>query len=141
MIPLSMRVPVESGYVFPAGAMCLSVEPAKDFKLRGHDDDQMRDENGVRVWHVKVLDLDPEAGKFGRSKEVRVKVSAPHQPVPPSPTVPGYPPLVQFEGLTLTPWVDQQKCKSSGQCRAQLSWSLRATGMVAAAASPAMAGL
>ena len=141
MIPLSMRVPVESGYVFPSGAMFLGVEPARDFKLRGQDDDQLRDESGVRVWHVKVLDLDPESGKFGRSKEIRVKVAAPHQPVPPSPSVPGYPPLVTFEGLTLTPWVDQQKCRDGGKCRAQLAWSLRASGMVAAAPGLAKAGL
>jgi hypothetical protein len=36
------------------------------------------------------MDLNEQAGKFGGSKEVKVKVAAPVQPVPPAPTVPGY---------------------------------------------------
>jgi hypothetical protein len=63
------------------------------------------------LWLVKVLDLDEAAGKFGGSKEVKVKIAAAQQPVPPTSTVPGYPPMVEFTELTLTPYVDGQRCK------------------------------
>ena len=131
MIPSSIKIPVPWDYVAPHGALCLGVEPATDFDKRGQADDQMRDkESGERIWLVKVLDLDPEAGKFGASKEFMVKVVAPHQPVPPASTVPGYPPMVEFDGVTLTPYVDSQKCKGTGQkCKARQAWSIRATAM------------
>ncbi|WP_422773657.1 hypothetical protein ACN28C_12585 [Plantactinospora sp. WMMC1484] len=130
---MSLKVPVPFDYVFPAGALCLGVAPQVDFDRRGQGDDQARDkETGERVWVVRVLDLDPEAGKFGRSTEVKVKVVAAQQPVPPASTVPGYPPAIQFEGLTLTPYVDSQRCKASGQCKARMAYSLRATEMVPA---------
>ncbi|MFC6022665.1 hypothetical protein ACFP2T_41720 [Plantactinospora solaniradicis] len=140
MVPLTLKVPVPFEYVFPAGALCLGVAPQVDFDRRGQGDDQARDkETGERVWLVRVLDLDPEAGKFGRSTEVKVKVIAPQQPVPPSSTVPGYPPSIQFEGLTLTPYVDSQRCKATGQCKARMAYSLRASAMVPAAAFAAAA--
>ncbi|MEU4220865.1 hypothetical protein [Actinoplanes sp. NPDC026623] len=131
MIPSSIKIPVPWEYVAPHGALCLGVEPATDFDRRGQDDDQLRDkETGERVWLVKVLDLDPEAGKFGASKELKVKVVAAHQPVPPTSTVPGYPPLVEFTDVTLTPYVDSQKCKGNGaKCRARQAWSVRASAM------------
>lgn len=132
MVPLTLKVPVPSEYVFPAGALCLGVAPQVDFDRRNEPDNQARDkETGERVWIVRVMDLDPEAGKFGRSTEVKVKVVAAHQPVPPASTVPGYPPAVEFEGLTLTPYVDSQRCKPgrSGDCRARMAYSLRATAI------------
>src|SRR4029450_6720561 len=105
-------------------------EAATGCDRRGQGDDQVRDkETGERVWLVKVLDLDPEAGKFGASKEVKVKVLAPHQPVPPTSPVPGYPPAVEFTDITLTPYTDSQRCKGTGKCRARLAWSIRATAM------------
>ena len=57
---------------------------------------------------------------------------APHQPVPPVAQVAGYRPLVAFEGLTLTPYVDQGKCKAQSphKCGARQAFSLRATAMV-----------
>jgi hypothetical protein len=130
-VPNSMKVPVPFEYVFPHGALCLGVEAATDFDKRGQGDDQARDkETGERVWLVKVLDLDPEAGRFGGSKEVKVKVIAPVQPVPPASAVPGYPPAVEFTNLTLTPYVDSQRCKGSApKCRARLAWSVRAESM------------
>ncbi|MFY1672702.1 hypothetical protein ACN27G_22510 [Plantactinospora sp. WMMB334] len=140
MVPLTLKVPVPFDYVFPAGALCLGVAPQVDFDRRGQGDDQARDkETGERAWLVRVLDLDPEAGKFGRSTEVKVKVVALQQPVPPASTVPGYPPAIQFEGLTLTPYVDSQRCRGSGQCKARMAYSLRATAMVPAAGLAAAA--
>jgi hypothetical protein len=135
-VPNTLKVPVPFEFVFPAGALCLGVEPATDFEKRGQGDDQVRDkETGERVWIVKVLDLDPEAGKFGASNEVKVKVVAAQQPVPPPSAFPGYPPAVEFTGITLSPWADQQKCKGPmkpgvpHKCKARLAWSVRATGI------------
>jgi hypothetical protein len=131
LIPSSIKIPVPWEYVAPHGALCLGVEPATDFDKRGQGDDQLRDkETGQRVWLVKVLDLDPEAGKFGASKEIKVKVVADHQPVPPASTVPGYPPMVDFTDVTLTPYVDSQRCKgNASKCRARQAWSVRASGV------------
>lgn len=130
MVPLTMKVPVPFEYVFPAGCLFLGVERATDFDKRGQADDQVRDKDtGERVWLVKVLDLDEQAGKFGGTKEVKVKVLSPHQPVPPTSTVPGYPPAVEFTDITLTPYTDSQRCKGTGKCRARLAWSIRAGAM------------
>jgi hypothetical protein len=135
MVPMTMKVPVPFGYVFPHGALCLGVEPVRDFDAKG-DDKQARDrDSGQRLWQARVLDLDPEAGRFGSSREVKIKIAAPHQPVPPESTVPGYPPAVEFTGVTLTPYVDQQR-KCTDRCRARLAWSVRAESMT----TPAPAG-
>jgi hypothetical protein len=134
-IPNAMRVPVPWEYVAPHGALFLGVEPAIDFNRRGQGDDQERDkETGERVWLIRALDLDPDAGKFGASKEFKIKLMAPVQPVPPASTVPGYPPMVDFTGVTIAPWADTQRCKAPEQgrphkCKARLGWSIRATGM------------
>lgn len=133
MIPNSIKVPVPWDYVAPHGALFLGVEPATDFDKRGQGDDQLRDKDtGERIWLVRVLDLDPEAGKFGAAKEFKVKVIAPQQPVPPASAVPGYPPMVEFTDVTLTPYVDSQRCKgAASKCRSRLAWSVRAGGMTA----------
>ncbi|MFE0594098.1 hypothetical protein [Micromonospora echinospora] len=141
---MTLKVPVPIEYVFPAGALCLGVSPQVDFDRRGEADNQARDkETGERGWVGRVMEMDPEAGKFGRSTEMKVKVVA-HQPVPPASTVPGYPPAVQFEGLTLTPYVDSQRCKpgrSSGECRSRMAYSLRATAMRPAAVATSSAAV
>jgi hypothetical protein len=89
------------------------------------------------VWLVKVMDLDPEAGKFGASKELKVKVVSPQQPVPPTSAIPGYPPMVEFTDVTISPWADGQKCRPpmdgrQHKCRGRMAWSIRATGMTEA---------
>lgn len=73
-------------------------------------------------WQVDVMDFDPEA----REKVVRVKILAPHQPVPP-PAVPGLPirPVI-LEGLTITPYVKEQGTFS------KVAYSLRATELAPA---------
>jgi hypothetical protein len=132
---MTMKVPVPFDYVFPHGVLCLGVEPVRDFDAKGEDKQARDRDSGERLWQVRVLDLDPEAGRFGSSREVKVKVAAPHQPVPPESTVSGYPPAVEFTGVTLTPYVDQQR-KCTDRCRARLAWSVRAESM----ATPALAG-
>jgi hypothetical protein len=143
VVPNGLKVPSPFDYAFPHGCLLLGVEPATDFERRGQGDDQLRDKDtGERVWLVKVMDLDPEAGRFGGTKEVKVKVAAAQQPVPPPTTIPGYPPMVEFTDITLTPYVDSQRCKgTSAKCRARLAWSIRATGMTEpqAAGKPAKA--
>ena len=139
MVPSVIKVPVPFEYVFPHGALCLGVEPVTDFDKRGQGDDQARDkETGERLWVVKVLDLDPEAGRFGGSKEVKVKIAAPVQPVPPASKIPGYPPAVEFTDVVLTPYVDSQRCKGGAgvhKCRARQAWSIRAGAMTEPAAA------
>lgn len=136
MVPSTIQVPVPHDFVFPHGALGLRVEPVVDFDRRGEADDQARDRaTGERLGQVVVMDLDPQAGKYGGA-EVRVKITAPHQPVLPASSVPGYPPAVEFADLVLIPYVDTQRCKGNhGQgphrCRARLAWSIRASGVSA----------
>lgn len=130
MVPARMKVPVPFEYVFPHGALCLGVEPVRDFDATG-DDKQARDQDsGERLWQVRVLDLDPEAGQYGSSREIKVKIAAARPPMPPESRVPGYPPAVEFAGVTLTPYVNQQR-KCTDRCRARLAWSVRAESMTA----------
>ncbi len=137
-VPHGIRVPVAFEYVFPAGAMFMGVEPVTDFELKatGASDDQARDKDtGERLWQVLVLDQDEEAARFGRSPMVKVKIVARHQPVPPPAQVSGFRPLVAFDGLTLTPYVDSAKCKppmagKQHRCSARQAYSLRASAMV-----------
>jgi hypothetical protein len=126
---IKIEVPCET--VFPFGALVLGVDKKVDFDKRGTGDDQARDkETGERVWVVRVTDLDPEAAKPGRTSEVKVKIVAPVQPVPPKRQHPHVPPAVVFEGITLTPYVDSARCNgSSARCRGRQAYSIRATGM------------
>ena len=93
MVPGSLKIPMPFEYAFPHGALFRGVQAAVDFDKRGKvDDDQARDKDtGERIWTVTLLDLDPQAARFGRDL-VKVKVIAPHQPVVPESRVPGYPP-------------------------------------------------
>src|SRR5262245_7900726 len=137
MIPSSVRMPLPNGYVFPSGALFLGVDRVLDWDAPREGDNQARDENGVRLWVVRVTDQDPEAGKFNRSAEVKVKIASPHQPVPPEGVqLPGGMTVtpVEFVGLTATPYADTSGCKGDRhphRCRARQAWSLRATGVVA----------
>lgn len=83
MVPSSIKIPVPFDFVFPNGALFLSIDKLVDFDRIDQDDNQARDEHGTRIWVVKVMDQDPEAGRFGRTTEVKVKLAAAHQPVPP----------------------------------------------------------
>ncbi|QSB14041.1 hypothetical protein JQS43_21260 [Natronosporangium hydrolyticum] len=130
MVPLTMKVPVPSDYVFPHGALCLGVEPVKDFDAKGADDQARDKESGKRLWQVRVLDLDPEAGKFGSPMEAKVKIASDYAPTVPEPTAPGYPPIVEFTGVTVTPYVNSQR-RCTDKCRSRLAWSVRAESMSA----------
>ena len=58
-----------------------------------------------------------------------VKILADRMPSPPT----GTPfELVEFEGLLVTPYVDNGRCQGRGRCDARMAFSLRATGIKAA---------
>jgi hypothetical protein len=121
------RVSMED--VFPLGAFVVSdVESVRDFdKSTRERPVQARDrESGLPVWSVSVLDADPAARKT--EKTVTVKIAAEYQPVPPEAAV-GMPfAAVEFDGLSVTPYVDDK--------RGRVAYSLRASVMRA----PAPAG-
>ncbi|GAA2587687.1 hypothetical protein GCM10010399_17110 [Dactylosporangium fulvum] len=103
--------------VFSAGCVLVpdSITEAQDYneatRTRTPSVDKV---SGLRVWTVRVMDMDPELA--GRSREVSVKISANVQPVPDSST-PFAP--VEFEGMTVTPYVGNT---------GRLTYSYRATG-------------
>jgi hypothetical protein len=111
------------GELFPHGAFAIAVDALNDFEKvqAGVEDPQQRDkDSGERIWAVRAIDNDPEA----RSNELKVKVVAPVMPSLPEP-VPGTnlrP--VEFEGLTVTPWVEETKTG-----RTRVAYSLKATGV------------
>jgi hypothetical protein len=111
-------IPVEFGRVFPHGAFAVGeVEMVRDFdRSTAKAPVQELDKNtGEPVWSLLVLDADPEAR--AANKTVKVKLIAPVQPVLPS--APAGMPVtpVEFEGMSVTPWVND-----SGR----LAYSIRA---------------
>jgi hypothetical protein len=106
-----------------------AVEKVRDFeKSRGEVVVQQADKaSGLPLWVVEVVDADPEA----RQRTVKVKIAAAYQPVlPDAPAGSPFTP-VEFEGLTVTPWVDAQRCKAkeTGRCGARIAYSLKAAGV------------
>ncbi|HEX2298463.1 MAG TPA: plasmid replication, integration and excision activator [Pseudonocardiaceae bacterium] len=124
------RFRVSMADVFPAGAFVVGeVEAVRDFdKSTAERFVQAKDkESGELVWSVPVLDADEAAPKG--AKTVVVKISAAVQPVPPE-AVAGLPfRPVEFDGLTVTPYVDDK--------RNRVAYSLRARAMRAPATSGA----
>ena len=122
---MQRRFQVQHSEVFPAGAFLRGgVEAVVDFDAPKRADGsrpQAKDKDtGLLLWSCQVIDADPEAGR--REATVTVKMAAPVQPVPPA-NKSGLPfTLVEFAGLTVTPYVDD-----NGQ-RPRLAWSLRASG-------------
>ena len=127
-------IPMQHGDVFPHGCFVVGeVEAMRDFdrSTREQAVQAVDRDTGELVWTVDVVDADPEA----RERTVRVKITAPVQPVPPE-TAPGVPfRPVEFEGLTVTPYVT-----TTVSGRGRLAWSFRAAGMRAPKAAPVAAG-
>lgn len=123
---LSNRFKISMLDVFPHGAYLVSeVEAVRDFdkSSAGRPVQAVDKESGLPVRAVSVLDADPEARRG--DKTVTVKIAARHQPIPPE-AVAGLPfRPVEFDGLTVTPYVNE----SGG--RPRVAYSLRATGMAA----------
>ncbi|MEV4278690.1 transcriptional regulator [Actinoplanes xinjiangensis] len=126
MIKGGARIPTPFEVAFPAGCVFVpdSIAAVEDYdartKVRTPQFDKV---TGSRVWQCRVMDADPELG--AQSREVVIKILADHQPVPP---VGAFMP-VEFEGLMVTPWIDDPGKESNR--RPKLMFSYRATAMVA----------
>ncbi len=126
-----LRLPVSMRDVFPHGC-CLvpdSITEAMDYDEATRMRSPARDkQTGQPVFSCRVSDLDPDLA--GRSREVVVKILADKTPVPPT-RQPFEP--VEFDGLIVTPYVDNGRCQGRGtRCGARMAFSLRATGIKAA---------
>ena len=124
------RLPVGMHNVFPHGCHLVpgSIAEAMDYDEATRQRSPSRDkQTGQPVYPVRVMDMDPDLE--GRSREVVVKILADRMPVPPTRQ-----PFeqVEFEGLQVTPYVDNGRCQGRGKCQARIAFSLRATGMKAA---------
>jgi hypothetical protein len=116
--------------VFPHGCHLVpdSIIEAQDYdESTGRRSPAIDKHTGQRVFSCRVMDMDPELE--GRSRETVVKILADRMPVPPT-RAPFE--LVEFEGLQVTPYVDNGRCAGKGRCNARMAFSLRATGMKAA---------
>ena len=87
------------------------------------------------MFQCRVSDRDE--GLEGRSHEVVVKILADRKPSAPTGTASE---LVEFEGLQVTPYVDNGRCQGKGRCGARMAFSLRATGIKAARPAVAQPG-
>ena len=122
-------IPVEFGMVFPAGAYAAGgIEMVRDFDRSSGDRvvQQADKHTGLPLWVVEVIDAQEDA----RQRMVKVKIAAQVQPVLPPP-VPGSPfTPVEFDGLTVTPYVDTGRCQGNkNKCGARQAYSLKATGV------------
>jgi hypothetical protein len=131
----NQRYPVPHDLIFPHGCYLVTeVEPARDFALSTRDNfvQQLDKETGRPIWTAMAHDADPTVRKNEKTFEIKFVCDV--QPVPP-PAVAGTPfRPVEFDGLTVTPYVDDKGCKPARQgeqhrCRARIAFSLRATGM------------
>jgi hypothetical protein len=109
-----------------------SIAEAIDYDEKTRQRSQAVDKlTGKPVFQCRVVDMDPELE--GRSREVVVKILADRMPVPPT-RAPFE--TVEFEGLVVTPYVDNGRCQGQGRCGARMAFSLRATGIKAARPAP-----
>ncbi|MER6949980.1 plasmid replication, integration and excision activator [Nonomuraea sp. NPDC000554] len=114
-------IPIHFHQVFPAGCYAVGeVEPVRDFdaSTSGREVQARDKQTGELVWQIAVMDADPAVK--ASQKTVAVKVISPVQPVPPAPMsgLPFTP--VEFDGMTVTPYVNQQ---------GRLAYSIRAREM------------
>ncbi len=121
---MAIQGPISIGFdqVFPYGCYVVGeVEQVKDFdaSTNGRTVYAKDKTTGLPVWQVPVIDADPAVK--AANKTVAIKVLAEVQPVPPAP-LPGSPfTPVEFDGMTVTPYV--------GQNTGRLAWSIRARAM------------
>ena len=127
---LQGQIPVQFGTVFPDGAYAAGgIEMVRDFDRSSGDRvvQQADKHTGLPLWVVEVIDADPEA----RQRTVKVKIAAQVQPVLP-PAAPGSPfTAIEFDGLTVMPYVDASRCAGDGKkkCAARQAYSFKATGV------------
>lgn len=123
---LQGRIPVTHDMVFPHGAMVRGEATQVDNFDQSTKDKRVQEIDkvtGLRVWQVRVEDMDPEARKG--QEMITVKILADVCPTLPD-TIPGYPfRPVEFTGMTVTPYVEE------GRGRPRMAHSFRATGVQA----------
>ena len=117
------RINVRHEDVFPQPVLLLSVSPVENFDMakaaraagRKDADTQERDKDtNQRRWAASIMDPTAPEGR----REIKVKIPAEVQPVPPS----GVMPPVEFDGLQVIPYVD------TNRQRPRLGIAYRATG-------------
>ena len=125
-------IPIEFGMVFPDGAYAAGgIEPVRDFDRSSGDRivQQADKHTGLPLWVIEVIDADPEA----RQRTVKVKIAAQVQPVLPPPAAGSPFTAIEFDGLTVMPYVDASRCGGNGngnkKCAARQAYSLKATGV------------
>ena len=118
------QIPVEFGKVFPDGAYAAGpVEKVRDFERSRKDEviQQLDKDSGLPLRVVEVIDAQEDA----RQRTVKVKIAAQVQPLLPDP-VPGSPfTPVEFDGMTVFPYVDSSRCQGTGRCNARQAYSSR----------------
>ena len=100
------RINVRHEDVFPVPVLVLGVEPVNDFekvKIKVQDPQERDKETGMRLWAVSILDPSARQGQ----REIKVKVAADHQPVPPN----GPMAACEFEGLQVIPYLDTNRAR------------------------------
>lgn len=132
-------LPISHDEMFPEGALVMGVQPMLQFqsaedKARGVAAQAEMDKvSGLPMFAITVID---QGAERKTDAVITVKIAATHQPVPPE-AIPGtnLRPVI-FDGLTLTPWIDDKACRSNpgerDKCRARMACSLRATSMQSA---------
>ena len=130
MLSSGVRLPATMADVFPAGCHLVpdSIIEAMDYdEATGRRFPAVDKHTGKPVFQCRVSDRD--RGLEGRSREVVVKILTDRMPSAPTGTAFE---LVEFEGLQVTPYVDNGRCQGKGRCGARMAFSLRATGIKAA---------
>ena len=130
MLSSGVRLPATMADVFPAGCHLIpdSIIEAMDYdEATGRRSPAVDKYTGKPVFQCRVSDMDPELE--GRQRETVVKILADRMPTPPTGAAFE---LVEFEGLLVTPYVDNGRCQGRGRCGARMAFSLRATGIKAA---------
>jgi hypothetical protein len=106
-VALQGPIPIQFGQYFPYGCYAVGeVEPVRDFdaSTNGRFVQSRDKQTGEPVWQIAVMDADPTVKPS--NKTVAVKLVAPVQPVPPAP-VAGLPfTPVEFDGVSVTPYVN-----------------------------------
>src|SRR6266480_1352098 len=124
------RLGVSQTDVFPHGCHLVpgSITEVLDYdEATGRRSPSVDQQTGKPVFQCRVSDMDPELE--GRQRETVDKILADRMPTPP--TGQAFE-LVEFDGLQVTPWVDNGRCQGKGRCGARMAFSLRATGIKAA---------
>ena len=118
------RIPVSFGDAFPHGVYATGpAEPLENFDTKRQELDK---DTGLPVWVVDVYDADPAANH--KASAIKVKIAAEVCPVVPEPAFGPFRP-VEFDGLTVTPWIEETGRKPSGEPRVRVAYSFRASGV------------